>query len=87
MEPAPQPQSVTTSAEFVAMLRQLRRWAGLSLWDLERRAASAGGALPRATVSGALNRTELPREEFVAAYVRACGIVRCVGFVSVSWWQ
>lgn len=74
MEPAPQPQSATTSAEFVAMLRQLRSWAGLSLRDLERRAASTGGALPRATVSGALKRTELPREEFVAAYVRACGM-------------
>ncbi|GGU11848.1 helix-turn-helix domain-containing protein [Streptomyces lateritius] len=73
MEPAPQPQSVTTSAEFIAMLRRLRRWAGLSLRDLERRAAVHGGALPRVTVSGVLNRTELPREEFVATYVRACG--------------
>lgn len=74
MEQAPQPQSVTTPAEFVAMLRQLRLWAGLSLRDLERRAAGVGGALPRATISGVLNRTELPREEFVVAYVRACGM-------------
>ena len=73
MERAPQPQSVTTAAEFIAMLRRLRRWADLSLRDLERRAVLEGGALPRATVSGILNRTELPREEFVAAYVRACG--------------
>ncbi|MGP8297963.1 helix-turn-helix domain-containing protein [Streptomyces inhibens] len=73
MESAPEPQSLSTSAEFVAMLRQLRRWAGLSLRDLERHASSAGESLPRATVSGVLNRTDLPREEFVATYVRACG--------------
>lgn len=54
-------------------MRQLRSWADLSYRQLERRAGDAGDALPRATVSGALGREDLPREELLAAFVRACG--------------
>ncbi|MBL3671678.1 hypothetical protein JL475_38685, partial [Streptomyces sp. M2CJ-2] len=54
-------------------MRQLRRWADLSYRQLERNATDAGDVLPRATISAALGRDELPREELLAAYVRACG--------------
>lgn len=70
---SPQPQAATNGAEFVAAMRQLRQWAHLSYRQLERRAQDAGDALPRATLAGALSRQELPREELLAAFVRACG--------------
>ncbi|GAA2815732.1 hypothetical protein GCM10010505_46560 [Kitasatospora aburaviensis] len=54
-------------------MRQLRQWSGLSFRQLERRAEQAGEVLPRATLAGALGRADLPREELVAAFVRACG--------------
>ncbi|MGV9700418.1 RICIN domain-containing protein, partial [Streptomyces sp. NPDC003470] len=41
--------------------------------QLERNATDAGDVLPRATISAALGRDDLPREELLAAYVRACG--------------
>ncbi|MEU5611273.1 hypothetical protein AB0H03_21465 [Streptomyces sparsogenes] len=69
----PQPHDATDSAQFVAVMRQLRQWANLSYRELERRATAAGDVLPRATLAGALNRQELPREDLVAAFVRACG--------------
>ncbi|MGW2595474.1 hypothetical protein ACWCXC_35090 [Streptomyces sp. NPDC001515] len=54
-------------------MRQLRVWADLSYRQIERNATQAGDVLPRATISGALARTDLPREELLAAFVRACG--------------
>lgn len=69
----PQPQDVTDPAQFVAAMRQLRLWADLSYRQLERRANAAGDVLPRTTLAGVLNRPELPREELLASYVRACG--------------
>ncbi|MER6015983.1 helix-turn-helix domain-containing protein [Streptomyces bluensis] len=69
----PQPDDVKDSAQFVAVMRQLRQWAGVSYRELERRAEAVGDVLPRATLSGALSRQELPREELLAAFVRACG--------------
>ncbi|MFD5451377.1 hypothetical protein [Streptomyces sp. NPDC127100] len=54
-------------------MRQLRRWADVSYRQLERNATDAGDVLPRATISAALGRDDLPREELLAAYVRACG--------------
>ncbi|QJT06432.1 hypothetical protein G9272_44200 [Streptomyces asoensis] len=54
-------------------MRQLRRWADLSYRQLERNATDAGDVLPRATISAALARDDLPREELLGAYVRACG--------------
>ncbi|MER6999820.1 XRE family transcriptional regulator [Streptomyces sp. NPDC000410] len=73
METGPDPQAARTPGEFVAAMRQLRGWAGLSYRQLERRAENAGDALPRATISGALAREDLPREELLIAFVRACG--------------
>nr|MDT0661433.1 hypothetical protein [Micromonospora sp. DSM 115978] len=40
---------------------------------LEQRAAASGQALPRSTITSALNRDTLPREDLVVALVRACG--------------
>ncbi|MFE7711869.1 hypothetical protein ACFU6I_40360 [Streptomyces sp. NPDC057486] len=69
----PDPAAAHSSAEFIELMRQLRRWADLSYRQLERNATDAGDVLPRATISAALGRDELPREELLAAYVRACG--------------
>ncbi|GGU11834.1 hypothetical protein GCM10010272_66220 [Streptomyces lateritius] len=69
----PRPEGAEDAGQFVALMRQLRIWANLSFRELERRAESAGDVLPRATLAGALNRSDLPREELLAAFVRACG--------------
>ncbi|MES4902567.1 MULTISPECIES: hypothetical protein [unclassified Streptomyces] len=73
MESGPDPKAARTTAEFVVAMRQLRSWADLSYRQLERNAEAAGDVLPRATISGALSRDDLPREQLLAAYVRACG--------------
>ncbi|WP_169983887.1 helix-turn-helix domain-containing protein [Microbispora sp. H10836] len=69
----PQPRTAATPAEFVALMRRLRAWSGCSYRQLERRADAVGDVLPRATLAGALNRRDLPREDLLAAFVRACG--------------
>lgn len=69
----PDPAAALTAAQFVALMRALRAWSGLSYRELERRASAAGDVLPRATLAGALSRQELPREEVLTAFVRACG--------------
>ncbi|MER6139550.1 hypothetical protein ABT174_05765 [Streptomyces sparsogenes] len=73
METGPDPKAARTAAEFVAAMRQLRIWADLSYRQLERNAEAAGDVLPRATIAGALSRDDLPREQLLAAFVRACG--------------
>ncbi|WP_406293543.1 hypothetical protein OG948_02850 [Embleya sp. NBC_00888] len=69
----PGPDSARTPAEFVTSMRQLRQWTNLSYRALERRAQVFGASLPRATLAGVLNRQDLPREELLAVFVRACG--------------
>ncbi|MEV4454328.1 RICIN domain-containing protein [Microbispora sp. NPDC049633] len=69
----PQPWTAATPAEFVALMRRLRAWSGCSYRQLERRAEAVGDVLPRATLAGALSRRDLPREDLLAAFVRACG--------------
>jgi hypothetical protein len=69
----PDPRAVQTDAEFVAALRQVRSRADLSFRALERRATQAGDSLPSSTTNSALGRDTLPRAEFVAAFIRACG--------------
>ncbi|CAM3936820.1 RICIN domain-containing protein [Kibdelosporangium persicum] len=69
----PDPRAATTDAEFVAALREVRTRADMSFRALERRAAQAGDALPSSTTNSALARDTLPRTEFVAAFIRACG--------------
>jgi hypothetical protein len=55
-------------------MRQLRLWSNVSYRQLERRAEAVGDTLPHAAVSGALSREDLPPEDLVAAFVRACGV-------------
>ncbi|MFJ5265042.1 hypothetical protein ACIQAC_31720 [Streptomyces sp. NPDC088387] len=64
----------TDAAAFVAALRRLKVWSGLSYRQLERRAAQAGHVLPHSTVATMLGRDRLPREELVAVFVAACGV-------------
>ncbi|WP_030505501.1 XRE family transcriptional regulator [Microbispora rosea] len=70
----PQPDGLATAAEFVAALGRLRQWSGLTYRQLTAAAKASGDVLPTSTIAGALGRTTLPREEFVAAFVRACGL-------------
>ena len=70
----PQPDGLASAAEFVAALRRLRQWSGLTYRQLTAAAKASGDVLPSSTIAGALGRTTLPREEFVAAFVRACGL-------------
>ncbi|MGA6224059.1 hypothetical protein ACPESV_27470 [Streptomyces umbrinus] len=74
MTTAPPSPPDTDAAAFVAGLRRLKAWSGLSYRRLERQAAEAGHSLPYSTAASMLGRERLPREELVAAFVAACGI-------------
>ncbi|GHE70292.1 hypothetical protein GCM10018785_43490 [Streptomyces longispororuber] len=74
MTAAPPTPPVTDAAAFVAELRRLKAWSGLSYRQLERRAAQAGHWLPYSTAATMLGRDRLPRAELVAAFVAACGL-------------
>lgn len=71
--PEVDPRRARTPSEFVACLRQLKAWSGLTYRQLESRAAGVGDVLPYSTLATALGRDGLPREELVEAFVRACG--------------
>ncbi|MYW04091.1 XRE family transcriptional regulator [Streptomyces sp. SID3343] len=71
---APQPEPATTTREFVARLRALKDWSGLSYRELSARAEEGGHYLPHSTLAGMLARETLPGEERVDAMVRACGL-------------
>ena len=62
----PDPGQAATPAEFVEALRRLKRWTGMGYRQLAKRAAAAGQALPRSTLTVALNRGTLPREDLIA---------------------
>ncbi|MEV4332340.1 helix-turn-helix domain-containing protein [Streptomyces sp. NPDC049597] len=70
---APDPERATDAAEFVAALQALKDWSGLTYRELTSRAEALGDVLPRSTVANMLARATVPREELVAAFVRACG--------------
>ncbi|MEU6033837.1 hypothetical protein ABZ801_00345 [Actinomadura sp. NPDC047616] len=72
-EGIPVPEHADTAAEFVGDMRRLKSWSGLTFRQLESRAAAMGDVLPRSTLVEALRRERLPREELLAAFVRACG--------------
>ncbi len=72
-EGEPQPSLAASPAEFVAQLERLKARSGLTYRELEERSAARGEFLRRSTVADALRRPTLPRPEFVAAFVRACG--------------
>ncbi|MFG2346218.1 hypothetical protein [Streptomyces phaeochromogenes] len=74
MTTAPPTPPDTDPAAFVAGLRRLKAWSGLSYRRLERAAAEAGHSLPYSTAASMLGRERLPREELVAAFVAACGV-------------
>ncbi|WP_433269175.1 hypothetical protein ACQPZF_06215 [Actinosynnema sp. CS-041913] len=67
------PPRAADAAEFVAAMRELRVRSGYSFRQLERRSARVGEVLPSSTLSSALTRSTLPREQIVTALVRACG--------------
>ncbi|MGW1493070.1 RICIN domain-containing protein [Streptomyces sp. NPDC002402] len=70
---APDPEQAHSSAEFVASMQALKDWSGLTYRELTARAEAVGDVLPRSTVANMLGRSTVPREELVAAFVRACG--------------
>ena len=75
----PDPSDAGTPAEFIDAMQRLKAWSGLGYRELEKRAAAAGEVLPRSTVTAALARDALPREELLAGFVRACGCGEQVG--------
>ncbi|MCZ2525841.1 RICIN domain-containing protein [Streptomyces sp. HB2AG] len=64
---------VRTTAEYVARMRRLKESSGLTFRQLEQRAAGEGRFLARSTLSDALRRGALPRQDVIEAFVRACG--------------
>jgi Concanavalin A-like lectin/glucanases superfamily len=71
--PEPQPWSVQSAAGYMAAMRRLKAWSGLSYRQLAKRASALGDYLPHSTTAAVLGRDTLPREDVVAAFVRACG--------------
>lgn len=67
------PESARDVAEFAALLRSLKKNSGLTLRQLEEKAAANGAVLPRSTVADMLRRDALPRPELLAVFVHACG--------------
>ena len=72
--PPTSPAAATDETAFVAELRRLKTWSGLSFRQLERTATDSGDVLPYSTAATMLNKNRLPRAEVVAAFVRACGV-------------
>ncbi|GDY45595.1 hypothetical protein SANT12839_064770 [Streptomyces antimycoticus] len=71
---APDPRRAQSAREFIAALQSLKDWSRLTYRELAARADAVGDILPRSTIANMLGRTTLPREELVAAFVRACGV-------------
>ncbi|MEU6674074.1 hypothetical protein [Streptomyces sp. NPDC046925] len=74
MTPPPVPPRTTDTPAFMAELRRLKAWSGLSYRELERAAATAGEVLPYSTAATMLRRDRLPRETVLVAFVVACGL-------------
>ncbi|MGW0960395.1 helix-turn-helix domain-containing protein [Streptomyces gelaticus] len=70
---APDPCEARSAPEFIALLRVLKDASGLTFRELAQRADEVGDVLPRSTIANMLARTSVPREELLAAFVRACG--------------
>lgn len=70
--PSPQLAAVASPADLVDRMRWLKAASGLTYRQISDRAREAGDFLPSSTLAGALARHTLPREELVAAFVRAC---------------
>ncbi|MCC8249288.1 RICIN domain-containing protein [Saccharothrix luteola] len=52
----------------------MRTWSGLIYQQIEGKAAANKDALPASTIATTLGRAGLPRERFVDAFTRACGL-------------
>ncbi|MFJ2770815.1 hypothetical protein [Streptomyces sp. NPDC087300] len=74
MTPPPTPTPTAGEAAFMAELRRLKAWSGLSYRELERAATAAGEVLPYSTAATMLGRDRLPREALLVAFVVACGL-------------
>jgi hypothetical protein len=72
--PPPSPADAIDETTFVAELRRLKAWSGLSFRQLERNATAAGDVLPYSTAATMINKNRLPRAEVVDAFVRACRV-------------
>ncbi|MGH8963871.1 MAG: helix-turn-helix domain-containing protein [Actinomycetes bacterium] len=72
-ESPPSPPAAGTPADFVAEMRRLKAYSGLTFRELSRRAAAAGDVMPYSTVATTLGRDRLPGESLVASFTRACG--------------
>ena len=69
----PDPLVAQSAPEFVAQLRALVQWSGLTLDEVEQLARANGDVLPPSIVSAALSHHTLPPEEVVVALVAAIG--------------
>ncbi|MFF1294787.1 MULTISPECIES: hypothetical protein [unclassified Streptomyces] len=74
MTPPPVPTPTAGEAAFMAELRRLKAWSGLSYRELERAADAAGEVLPYSTAATMLRRDRLPREAVLVAFLIACGL-------------
>ncbi|MBP2336128.1 hypothetical protein JOF41_002306 [Saccharothrix coeruleofusca] len=70
----PLPEEVTSAADYVAALKRLRVWSGLTYRQVEAKARARGEVLPASTTATMLGRRTLPREQLVVAFTRACGL-------------
>ncbi|WP_433393612.1 ATP-binding protein [Micromonospora sp. KLBMP9576] len=70
----PRPEQPVTPAEFVAALRALRTWSGLTFRQVSAKASAAGDHLAVSTLASVLSRSTLPRREVVQGFVRGCGL-------------
>ncbi|WP_381561472.1 helix-turn-helix domain-containing protein [Streptomyces eurythermus] len=70
----PSPAHARTPSEFTEALRALRIRSGLTYRQLEDRASAYADPLPASTIASTLGRSTLPRERFVQAFTRACGL-------------
>jgi Helix-turn-helix domain len=68
------PSQATTAAELGACLRALRTAAGLSLRELEKAGRSSPLGLARSTVQAVERGERLPKPDWLAAYLTACGV-------------
>ncbi|MEV4535212.1 tetratricopeptide repeat protein [Asanoa sp. NPDC049518] len=70
----PIPDDAGSAADFVAALKALRLWSDLTYRQLATRADEIDHPLPPSTTASVLGRSALPRRDFVASFVRACGL-------------
>ncbi|MEU3523677.1 hypothetical protein AB0E62_07390 [Streptomyces sp. NPDC038707] len=66
-------RELRTLADLNTELRELKARSRLTYRQLEERAAEKGELLPRSTLADVLRNGSLPRQELLAAFVRACG--------------